>query len=229
MRIRTIIAATAAPLALAGIALTATAATASTAVPTAAQQSAAHNWTAVSVLHNRADVGASNNPWAYDNFTRTLTIRPTGSSGTGASTIYYYSASYKDNGTFKTVNGALTPNQSGPYAGQTENGSVTGTMTGFEQYSFTATSLPNMKLVPASPAPGTGSTDAWYKLAFPAGTTFGGSGLGNWGWHYNGPVVVTLDSTGKHVIAIHHERWNETYSNNGGQLAQDGNINGIGL
>ena len=229
MRIRTIIAATAAPLALAGIALSATAASASTTVPAAIQLSAAHTWTAKSVLDNRMDIATGSTPWAYDNFTRTLTIRLTGSTGTGASTVYYYSAHYTDKGTFKTVNGALTPNQSGLYAGETENGSVTGTITGGEQYSFTATSLPNMKLVPASPAPDMGSTDAWYNLAFPAGTTFGGAGLGNWGWHYNGPVVVTLDSSGKHVIATHHERWSETASNNNGQLAQAGNINGIGI
>jgi hypothetical protein len=228
MRIRTIIAATAAPLALAGIALSATAASASTTAPAAIHLSAAHVWTAKSVLDNRADVGAVTTPWAYDNFTRTLTIRLTGSTGTGANTVYYYSASYKDAGTFKTVDGALTPNQSGPYANEVINGSVTGTMTGGEQYSFTATSLPNMKLVPASPAPGTGSTDAWYKLAFPTGTTFGGAGLGNWSWHYNGPVVVTLDSSGKHVIAVHHEHWNESNANNAGQLAQAGNIDGIG-
>jgi hypothetical protein len=210
------------------LAATSAASTGSERSGSSAQLSATHRWTAVSVLDNRADVGASSNPWAYDNFTRTLTIRLTGSSGTGASTVYYYSASYKDKGTFKTVDGALTPNHSGPYANETENGSVTGTLTGGEQYSFTATSLPNMKLVPASPAPGTGSTDAWYKLAFPAGTTFGGAGLGNWAWHYTGPVVVTLDSSGKHVIAVVHERWADTASNNGGQLAQDGNINGIG-
>jgi hypothetical protein len=220
MRIRTIIAAAAAPLALVGVVLSTTAASAST---------AQHVWTAKSVLDNRMDTGADNaHPWAYDNFTRTLTIRLVGTTGSGTSTVYYYSARYTDQGTFKTVNGALTPNQAGTYAGTTENGSVKGTMTGGEQYSFTATSLPNMKLVPASPAPGTGSTDAWYKLAFPTTTTFGGAGLGNWAWHYNGPVVVTLDSSGKHVIAVHHEHWNESNTNNAGQLAQAGNIDGIG-
>jgi len=229
MRIRTIIAATAAPLALAGIALSATAASASTTVPTAIQLNAAHVWTAKTQLISRPDSGGAGNTWANDTMTRTLTIRLNGSTGSGTSTVYYYSANVKDAGKFRTVNGALTPNQSGPYVNETENGSVSGTISGSGSFSFTATSLPNMSLVPKTVTGSADSTGTWYELAFPAtGVTFGGAGLGNWGWHYNGPVVVTLDPSGKHVIAVVHERWADTASNNGGQLVQAGNIDGIG-
>jgi hypothetical protein len=228
MRVRTIIAAAAAPLALTGIALSATAASAST-TPTAIQLSAAHVWTAKTHLISRPDSGGAGNTWANDTMTRTLTIRLLGSTGSGASTVYYYSANVKDAGKFQTVNGALTPNQSGPYANETENGSVPGTISGSASFSFTATSLPNMSLVPKTVTGSADSTGTWYELAFPASeVTFGGAGLGNWGWHYNGPEVVTFDSSGKHVIAVVHERWADTASNNGGQLQQDGNINGLG-
>ena len=113
MRIRTIIAAAAAPLALTGIALSATAASASTAVPTAVQLSAAHVWTAKTQLISRPDSGGAGNTWANDTMTRTLTIRLNGSTGSGTSTVYYYSANVKDAGKFRTVNGALTPTSPG--------------------------------------------------------------------------------------------------------------------
>jgi hypothetical protein len=228
MRIRTILAAAAVPAALTGIALSATAASAST-TPTAIQLSAAHVWTAKTQLISRPDSGGAGNTWANDTMTRTLTIRLLGSTGSGASTVYYYSANVKDAGTFQTVNGALTPNQSGPYASETENGSVPGTISGSASFSFTATSLPNTSLVPKTVTGSADSTGTWYELAFPAtGVTFGGAGLGSWGWHYNGPEVVTFDSSGKHVIAVVHERWADTASNNGGQVQQAGNINGLG-
>jgi hypothetical protein len=205
----------------------ATAASAATAGSAVVQPTAVRSYTAISHLTNRPDSGGNGN-WANDDMHRTLTIRLLGSTGTGSSTVYYYSASVKDVGTFKTIDGAYTPNQGAPFTGQVENGSVPGTLRGSASYSFTANALPNVALVPAHVDGSADSTSTWYELAFPKGTTFGGAGIGNWGWRYNGPVVVTLDSTGKHVLSVSHERWADTASNDAGQLAADGNIDGFG-
>jgi hypothetical protein len=232
MKIRKMAAITAAVASIGGgtAALAATAASAATASPAAAQLVARHTYQAVSYLANRPDSGGNGN-WAYDNIHRTLTIRLLGSTGTGSSTLYYYSATVKDNGSFKTIDGAYTPNQSGSYAGDTISGAVPGTLNGQASFAFTANALPSALFNLGLPTVINGaadSTSTWYELAFPADTTFGGPGIGSWGWHYNGPEVVTLDSTGKHVLNVSHERWADTSADNDGQLAADGNIDGFG-
>jgi hypothetical protein len=210
-----------------GVALATAASAATVPAPAVVQLTTAHSYNAVSHLTSRPDGGGNGN-WANDDIHRTLTIRLLGSTGTGSSTVYYYNARVQDKGTFETIDGAYTPNQGGPYTGDTENGSVPGTLTGSASYSFTASALPDVALVPAHVAGPADSASTWYELAFPAGTTFGGAGLGSWGWHYAGPWVVTFDSTGKHVLSVHPERWADTSANNAGQLAADGNIDGIG-
>ena len=54
-----------------------------------------------------------------------------------------------------------------------------------------------------------GSTSTWYEMAFPGGTTFGGNGIGAWGWTYRD---------------IHGQRWADTSANGDGQQSGDGNI-----
>jgi hypothetical protein len=218
MRIRTILAAAAVPAALAATLLGTTAASASTA-PAA--------YTATSHLTSRPDSGG-NGTWGYDWTNRQLKITLAGTTGTGASTVYYYKASILDSGTFATVNGAYTPNQASPDTGKTINASVNGTMWGWATYSFTATSLPNMTLVPQAVNGSADSTSTWYQMAFPAGTTFGGAGIGTWGWYYHGPWIVTYNANGVGVIHYSQEQWTDASWNNAGQLAGAGDITGYG-
>ena len=106
--------------------------------------------------------------------------------------MYNYTATVSDTGTFKTSSGAFTPNQGGTNAGKKIKGTVQGTMTGTANYSFTARSLPSNARnlgVPTSengtPAPSSPQTTSlWYEQAFPAGTSFSGTGIGTWSWKY---------------------------------------------
>ena len=120
--------------------------------------------------------------------------------------------------TFTTDLGAYTPNQGGAYAGEVIHGQVTGPMSGRASFEFTASKpISNHARnlgVPAAAFGAYGSTSTWYELAFPAGTTFGGLGIGNWGWTYKASVpeykyvrVAVLDpKTHKQVIdRIHNE------------------------
>jgi hypothetical protein len=223
MRIRTILTAAAVPAALAAALL-------GTAGPSAAATSSAAPaaYTATSHLTSRPDSGGSGT-WGYDWMNRQLKIELAGSTGTGASTVYYFKASVLDTGgTFATVSGADTPNQASPETGKTINAVVDGTMWGWATYSFTATSLPNMALVPKAVNGSADSTSTWYELAFAPGTTFGGAGIGTWGWYYYGPWIVTYNANGVGVIHYSQERWTDASWNNAGQLAGAGDITGYG-
>lgn len=137
-----------------------------------------------------------------------LTIKLTGQSGG----LYSYTATVYDAGSFTAIPGAHTPNQGGSYAGKVIAGHDSGWVGGTARYSFTATSLPTAGPnagLPAYVNGDQGSTSTWYELAFPAGTTFGGTGIGTWGWTYR-------DS--------HGQRWTDTSANGDGRLSGDGNI-----
>ena len=91
-------------------------------------------------------------------------------------------------------------------------------MQGSADFTFTASTLPSSSLVPRTendhglvPAD---STSLWYELAFPAGTTFGGTGIGNWGWTY-----FAFTPSGPQF-------WADTSSNSDGDVAGDGQITG---
>jgi hypothetical protein len=149
--------------------------------------------------------------WADDSFDRSITITLTG----GTTGHYTYTASLADIGMFTTIKGAQAPNQGGHYAGDVIESSVTGFMTGWADFSFTASSLPDAALVPASendhgqvPAD---DTSTWYELAFPAHTVFGGAGIGDWAWGY---------------ATLAHQQWADTLDNGYGDLAGDGQITG---
>jgi hypothetical protein len=168
---------------------TAAGASVSTFPPPVTPQIPAHSpsvFTSRTSLTNRPDSGGNGN-WALDTMTRTLTITETGHNGPG----YAYTATVSDTGTFKTISGAYTPNQGPPSTGKRIQGTVQGSVAGTAQYSFTASKLPASSPNLGVPntengAPGTPAetTSSWYELAFPAGTTFGGTGIGNWSWTY---------------------------------------------
>jgi hypothetical protein len=173
------------------VAVPATAASASVPVfpPSFTLPTLAHSpfvFTAHTSLTNRPDSGG-NGSWALDTIKRTLTITETGHSGS----VYNFTATVSDTGTFKTISGAYTPNQGSPFTGKHIHGTVQGDVAGTADYSFTASKLPASTSnlgVPdtesGAPVTTPETTSSWYEQAFPAGTTFGGTGIGNWGWTY---------------------------------------------
>jgi hypothetical protein len=169
---------------------------------------------AVTYITDRPD-GGNAGYWADDTMTRTLVITETG----GSAGDYKFTATLEDQGSFRTIPGALAPDQGGSYAGETERAAVTGEIIGSADFTFTASTLPSSSLVPGyendhglTPAD---DTSAWYELAFPAGTVFGGSGIGTWGWYY----VVLTPHDGLQI-------WSDTSSNADGDAAGDGQITG---
>ena len=202
-------------------------------------------------LTDRPDGGnGSPDPyWADDTFGRALTITETGSTGTGPSTVYDFTATLKDTGTFTTIKGAQTPNQGPGYTGDLVKSKVTGTLDGYADFSFTASalpsSLPNLGIVTHENDHGlvpSDSTSTWYELAFPAGTTFGGAGIGDWSWKYGADVKTVTFRTVWTVVREHHrwvwvkvsvpvvhvdrQQWTDASGNGYGDLAGDGNISG---
>lgn len=169
--------------------------------------SAATTVTASTHLTARPDSGG-NGDWATDAMTRTLTV--THVSGTS------YTAAVADSaGTFETVRGDFVPNQAAS-PGVRFAQRIDGKFSGHASYSFTASKAPEAFLVPAS-ASGSGPTDTsdWYKLAFPAGTVFGGAGiLNNWGWSYG---TTCLHQISGDFFTFPMQSWNDFASNGGGQ------------
>lgn len=179
-------------------------------------------------LIDRPDSGNAGN-WASDYLNRTLTIKQVGESDG----VYTFTATVKDQGLFNAVPGADTPDQSTP--GTLITLPASGPMSGYADYSFTATSLPDLNhgklAVPASVTGNADSTSTWYEVPglFPSGTTFGGPGIGDWSWTYNASVVTgyTVSVRGGQFLTVPmltHEQWIDAYNNGDGNLAADGNI-----
>jgi hypothetical protein len=192
---------------------------------------------ASTTVKDRPD-GGNGGTWAGDSMTRGITITLTG----GTPGAYTYTAELTDKGAFTTIKGALTPNQGGSYAGDTIKSKVTGRLRGYAEFSFTASSLPSAGPnagVPASENdhgnPPVNSTSAWYKLAFPSGTTFGGAGIGNWSWTYKATVTTTTSRQvclfrgfcfPLPVVQVSHQQWIDAWNNGDGNLVPDGNVTG---
>lgn len=216
-------------------ALVAAAAVAGTAAMASASTAAPHAPLTVharTLLASHPDSGGNGN-WANDSMTRDLTITKTG----GHPGDYSYKATVQDAGTFRTDRGAYTPNQGAPYTGDKIRGQVSGRLAGAASYSFTASNLPSSGRNAGVPGvvrgavSGDRTTSLWYEQAFPSGTGFGGTGIGNWSWKYAGPVCKSY----KTVIRNHHkvkvpvytqQHWTDSLTGNAGQLKQDGNITG---
>lgn len=214
-------------IAAAAVAAVALPAAAASAAPAAAPGG---THTATTTLTNRPD-GGHGGPWAYDDVTRTLTLKLTGITGSGSNETWHYDATVRDTGAFTVIKGALTPNQSGAYAGEKIRSDIPEmltSLTGRAEYSFTASrpasNAPNAGVVRReSGAPAAGSpqtTSLWFEQAFPAGTTFGGPGIGAYLWTY-GAVVFSPQ-----FPYFSDQRWVETSANGDGNLPGDGNISG---
>jgi hypothetical protein len=201
---------------------TGAAASASAATTTAHAQRAV---TATTQISNRYDGGGGGN-WAYDKFGRVLAVTYLGKSldPAHAAAPYEYSATLTDNGTFRDIPGALTPNQGAPYTGRVlRPGQVTGTMSGYGYFGvFYASQKAHAGLVPTR-LNGTAlnslyPSSTWPELAFPQGTLFSGV---NEGW-YSYTYTVTLKNGTKVTV----QRWVDSAANGDGQLKYDGNITG---
>lgn len=198
-------------------------------VAVASPASAASITTPVSAsttLSNRGDSGGDGTDWAHDNMTRTLTVTEVSHVGKSTRTVYTFTATLTDKGTFTTINGASTPNQNGADAGKKVNHTVTGTVTGYVTYHFTANRLQVKSAAPktmsGTPTTGNGTTGNWYKNLFPAGTTFGGAGMdNNWIWTY---VYNQTAKVGTSTVSL-PEFWVDSAAH-GGQDPADGNIDG---
>lgn len=174
--------------------------------------------TAVTHVQNDPDSGAGGNTWSVDQITRTATVTVAADQGTTPSGFTKYTASISDTGTFKTIAGVLTPNQSVP--GQKIAHAVTGSLTGAANYTVVAPNgdvLGNTFVASLNDnftAPtGAESVGGWPLQAFtpPTGVTVT---LDNWGWTYTTPAG---------------ESWTDSSAvgNNDGNNVLDGNITGL--
>jgi hypothetical protein len=192
------------------------------AVPAAAA-AVAPTVTASTQLSNRADSGG-NGDWATDAMTRKLVITQVGQNGSTRS----FDATVTDTGRFTTIPRAYSPNQGGADLGLKIAELLEGTFTGQASYTFTANASPRASLVPraesGTPSSGPKTTSLWYEQAFPAGTTFGGTGITTWGWNYAATAVTPGRGAG---FSLCTQKWSDASANNGGQDANSGNITGI--
>jgi hypothetical protein len=180
------------------------------------------------LITDHQDSGGNGN-WANDTIVRDLTITKTGGNT--------YTATVKDTGTFRTDRGAYTPNQGRPYTGRRIRGQVSGPLAGEAHYSFTASKLPDFRRnasVPGflrGPVSGARTTSLWFEQAFPAGTKFGGPGIGAWSWKYQGPTCKSVVTVIRHhhkveVPVYTRQHWTDSSANKGGQVPSAGNITG---
>jgi hypothetical protein len=196
-------------------------------------------FTATTSLTNRPDSGGQGN-WANDAMTRTLTIKETGYTGSGASTVYTYAGTVSDTGTFKTIPGAFTPNQGGTNHNKTITGIVQGSMSGGGSYTFTATSLPtherNLGVPDHESGPATDgspqTTSLWFEQAFPASTKFGSPVFDPWSWTYlvgSGNGCTQGNSNGRgNSRGRGNDSGNRGQNNNSSCSCNDGNGRGDG-
>ncbi|HVT68948.1 MAG TPA: hypothetical protein VHF26_14450 [Trebonia sp.] len=178
--------------------------------------------TATTSIYDDTDT-TQHGPWAVDTLTRNMVITRHGQvaasncGGTatnGITSCWFYTAQMTDNGTFKTIAGADSPQAGTPIAG-----TLAGTLIGGSAYEFYATSgTPDASLVPttfdADANGGTNSTD-WPERFFPGNgaTSFGDMNEINWTYTYNAPSTC--------------ETWTDAYNNSSGALPADGDITGV--
>jgi hypothetical protein len=177
-------------------------------------------------ITNHPDSG-DGGTWAYDDFTRALTIGSDNSTadchglaGFTGGTDKCYSAVVTDNGEFNAIVGALAPNQS--TAGVKITHAVQGSMTGQAQYFLYAPAsdtpnAANVELIQddafTSPVITDHTTGDWPAQAFtdPTSVVIAYADSGNaWSWSYKTQC----------------ESWTDSGTNGDGDLAGDGNITG---
>lgn len=161
---------------------------------------------------NRPD-GGHGGTWAYDTFTRTLTVTQNADQSSAPAGDTLYTATIADHGTFSTVGGALAPNQSTAGVKVTHNGTK-GSINGTYTLAVTAPTADGLTgTVPTAENDNFGTpvvtTGDWPKQAFATAT----------GVSVNGGAYSWVYKTGC-------ETWTDSSTNGDGNLAADGNITG---
>lgn len=169
--------------------------------------------TAHTYVTNRPD-GGHGGTWAYDDFTRTLTVTVAAVQNPAdtAAHLTDYTATITDDGQFHAIIGVLAPNQVVPGVKITR--SVSGEMDGTYALTVTAPSTDTLTgTVPASENDNFGApavtTTNWPVQAFASATGVTVNG-GAYNWTYKAQC----------------ETWVDSSANGDGNLAGDGNITG---
>jgi hypothetical protein len=227
------------------------------ALAVSAQAAVHHPVTSVTRIVNRPD-GGGGGVWAYDSFARTLTVNYLGkvtpaqiaANPALATTPYIFNAQVSDQGTFRDIPGALTPDQGGRDAGKVlKPVQVSGPMSGGGQWGvFYASNRAHNGLVPTVlRGPVLNElypSSTWPELAFPAGTTFSGLAESYYDYNYQAVPftkwVIERDANGHVVLnpkthqpvlvkkSGFRQHWEDSSSNGDGQIPRgDGNITGL--
>lgn len=175
-------------------------------------------------ISNHPDSGNGGN-WAYDDFTRTLTVTQAdqsdcvGAAGFDASTDLCYTATVADNGRFNAIVGTDTPNQVTP--GAKIQSAVEGKMTGNAGYTLFAPAADTLT--------GTVETSQNDNYADPANTDQTTSDWPAQGFATPADVTVNYDNSGNDwdwTYTDSWEKWDENGLTDDGNGASDGNITG---
>jgi hypothetical protein len=227
------------------------------ALAVSAQAAVQHPVTSVTKIVNRTD-GGGGGTWAYDSFTRTLNLTYLGkvtpaelaANPALASTPYKYDAQVSDQGTFRDIPGALTPDQGSNDAGKVLRPvQVSGPMNGVGQWNvFYASARAHNGLAPrVLRGPALNElypSSTWPELAFPAGTTFSGVSESFYDYSYQAVPftrwVIERDTHGHIVLnpkthqpvlvkkSGFRQHWEDSSFNGDGQNPHgDGNITGL--
>ena len=129
--------------------------------------------------------------------------------GPSAVQCWFFTGTIIDNGTFRTVDGALSPN-----SGAAIHGNVSGAFSGGAQVEFYAdNATPDATRVPATRAGAVPATSTWIDELFPDGTHFAGEALPSYSWTYGGTSTC--------------EQFTETWANGASSQTDTGDIQGL--
>lgn len=167
--------------------------------------------TATTHITDRPDSGAGGNTWAYDTLDRTLTV--TADPANNQTNLLAYTATVSDTGTFDSIAGVRTPNQSTP--GTLIAHGVSGTISGGISYTILAPNTDTLTgVVPATEADNFGTpaetTGNWPVQAFKSVANVQVKEGTDWSWTYKTAC----------------ESWTDAANNGNGNIAVDGNITG---
>lgn len=155
--------------------------------------------------------GGNGGTWAKDSGQAQLTTKKTGTDT--------YTATLSLEGSFVTIPGAFTPNQSSPYTGDTLTASrkvgSSATITGSVSYSFTSDEAPAWVTGTVVTTGDLPRLSDWYKLPFDSSAHVSGGIT-----HYS--FVYRLKCPLKFGV----QTWTETDTNGDGNAPGDGNIFG---
>ncbi len=142
--------------------------------------------TATTQATDRQDTTRNGNTWAVDQLTRTITVTrdhevSASKCGTAAASCWHYFGTITDTGTFRSVDGAKSPEGNKPISG-TVQGSINGN-SGIEFYASSNT--PDTSLVPATLSGNDVSTSDWAKQLFPTDTAYTGATQPSFSYTYS--------------------------------------------